>query len=74
MKVLYVEWEDAAASIGWGDGSTDDVSSCVSIGKVVKETSNALILAGTWGAEDSDTNCRIAIPKGWIRKRKVLKV
>lgn len=78
-SIEWVEWDDAVADIGWERASDTGlaVQKCVSVGKVVREDERTLVLAGTWGAQgegDEDTNCRIAIPKGWISKRSLIKM
>lgn len=77
--IEYIEWDDAVADIGWERRSTVDLSvqRCASVGRVVREDDRTVVVAGTWGATldaDEDTNCRIAIPKGWITKRQLYKV
>lgn len=76
------EWIDAAASMGWvedhelASSDTHKVQYCVSVGIRVYEDKDQLILAGTYGHNTStgmnESNNRIAIPKGWIKQRKVL--
>jgi|SanBayMetagenome_1026888.scaffolds.fasta_scaffold59665_2 hypothetical protein len=78
-SVEYVEWDDAVADIGWERRSDVAlaVQKCASIGRVVREDDQTVVIAGTWGLDstaDEDTNCRIAIPKGWISRRIRLKI
>jgi hypothetical protein len=75
-KILYVEWIDANSHAGWQDRSEiakdASVSRCYSIGFVIKETKEELVIATT--VSDDEANCWIAIPKSWIRKRRKLEV
>lgn len=75
-KILYVEWIDANSSVGWQgkDEIEKDakVSRCYSIGYVIKETKEEIVIATT--VSDDEANCWIAIPKDWIRKRRKVEV
>lgn len=69
MKLIYVEWVDAVASSGWEKHEeAESIHLCRSIGYVVKEDKDCLILASTISQDQN--NCRIAIPKAWIKKKR----
>ena len=73
--IEVVEWADAVADVGWSDARDElKVARIVSVGKVVQETKDQLVVAGTFGAHDSETNCRIAIPKDWVQRRRKIKL
>lgn len=75
--IEVVEWADAVADVGWMDAREElKVARIVSVGRVVQETKDQLVIAGTFGAHehDTDTNCRIAIPKDWVQRRRKFKL
>ena len=65
--VVYVEWVDAVASSGW-DSKAHGADLCHAVGFVVADTKDHLTLAVTVSADQH--NARLAIPKGWIKKRR----
>jgi len=79
-KLEIIEWVDASASVGWmsdedvAADSSQHVQLCVSVGFLVYEDKNQIILGGTTGANESsghlESNNRIAVPKAWLRERK----
>lgn len=73
--IEYVEWLDAVAHVGW-DQHCGGVrpAHIVSVGKLVHEDKDSIVLAGTFGFKDVETNARMAIPKGWIKNRKTIKL
>lgn len=75
-KITLVVWDDAVASTGWKPhNEAEQPQRCTSVGLLVSESDDALILAGSWGPNDNDvieTNNRISIPLGWIVERKEL--
>lgn len=75
--IEHIIWDDACASIGWGDGGDGlAVQRISSVGIVAEETKEHIVLAGTFAHDprDPSTNCRIAIPQGWIVKRRKVKL
>lgn len=74
-QIEYVEWIDAVAHVGW-DVNCGGVrpAHCVSVGKLVHEDKDSIVLAGTFSFKDAETNSRMAIPKGWIKNRKTIKL
>lgn len=73
-EVIAIWWLDASASVGWETGTAYPSLECVTVGKIIYEDDKALTIASTWGEFDEDHNCRMTIPKGWVKKRKALKV
>lgn len=73
-EILAIYWIDAVASIGWEYETKSQPMECITVGKLIDEDDRQITLASTWGQFDDDHNCRMTIPKGWIKKRKVLKV
>lgn len=70
-KLMYVEWVDAVADVGWDDDPEKvGISLIKSVGWLVKENKNEIVLAADYS--DGDTNRRMAIPKAWIRNKKPL--
>lgn len=73
MKMLYVEWVDASAGSSWEKISeVDGIYDCRSLGFLIKEDNKQLVLAAA--VSKDECNASIAIPKAWIRKRKVIKL
>ena len=73
---LLIEWHDSVTTMGWQDiGKSGAPHKCVSVGFLDTETADYVVLAGTFSEADAaETNNRIAIPKGWITKRKVVRL
>lgn len=69
-KLVYIEWVDAVADIGWEEGSKADIHAVRTVGFVVSETADAICIASTVSHDNS--NARMHIPKAWIKKRKVI--
>ena len=73
LKILYVEWVDAAAGNGWEKVERlDDIHKCISIGFLVKETKESIVLAAA--VSEDEANATIAIPKAWIKRKKRVKL
>jgi hypothetical protein len=74
-SIEYVEWIDAVASVGWDSGSGGNrPAHIVTVGKLVHEDKDCLVVAGTFSYTDDETNARMAIPKGWVKNRKTIKL
>jgi hypothetical protein len=76
-KVVIVTWDDAVADVGWKEQHEADLPQrCTSIGMVVIEDDDCLVVAGTWGmnGEKMETNNRITIPRGWIIKQTLVNI
>ncbi len=71
-NIVYIEWVDAVADVGWEAATKAEIHPCYSIGYVIDETPEALCLALTWS--HNQTNARMHIPKAWIKNRKVIKL
>lgn len=70
-KLMYVEWVDAVADVGWDyEVEQTKVSLIKSVGWLVRETKDEIVLAADYS--DGDTNRRMAIPKSWVRNKKAL--
>jgi hypothetical protein len=75
VVIESVEWIDAVAHVGW-DIKCGGVrpAKIISVGKLVHEDKDSIVLAGTFSPDDEETNGRMAIPKGWIKNRKTIKL
>lgn len=63
-------WIDAYAENHWcWEAPEIDPQRCVSIGYLVAEDDDYLLLAGTLGLGDRQSNARFAIPKGCVLAR-----
>lgn len=71
-NIVYIEWVDAVADVGWEAATKAEIHPCYSVGYVIDETPEALCLALTWS--HNQTNARMHIPKAWIKNRKVIKL
>lgn len=72
--IVYFKWVDAIGNSGWF--TADDVSppmECEAIGFLVKETKTYITIA-TGRTASGDFMGYVTIPKGWIKKRKAIKV
>ena len=84
MKLVYIEWEDAISRNQWmnkkevNEWIKDGPWFVHSIGWIIKETDKFIILAGQHHPESNYTDELVGevirIPKGWIKKRKVIKL
>lgn len=74
MKVEMVWWYDACCDSGWE--SVRDVTHhkqlTLSVGFVIKESKQALVIANTFDPETDTCNGRMTIPIGMIKKRRVM--
>lgn len=73
MKIVKVEWIDAATYDDEGYEVTDKFSTCpsVSVGYLQEETEDKIVLArDLYEEDDGRTTIRriLAIPKAWIKK------
>ena len=67
-RVVYVEWVDAVADLGWEQNSKASLHMCYTVGYLIDETKDALLIAST--VSQFDSNARMHIPKAWIRNRR----
>ena len=71
-RVVYIEWVDAVADVGWEAASKAEIHPCHSVGFIIDETEDALCLALTWSY--NQTNARMHIPKAWIKNRRNINI
>lgn len=72
LKIIEVEWEDAATVDGWHEADTEPGGSmCLTVGYLVAETKERISLAGSVG--DDEACAVMTIPKGCVRKRRVIR-
>ncbi len=72
-KPIYIEWLDAVADVGWEISIlSEDVCECKTMGFLIKETKTSYIVASTISGDQS--NARIAIPKKWVKKKRLIKL
>ena len=69
-KLVYLEWVDAVADLGWEENVKACLHECHTVGYIIDETKDAIVVAATWSKTMS--NARMHIPKAWIIKRKVI--
>lgn len=84
MKWIYVEWADALTNAKWFLKDEAEMWAKESdwiikeVGVVIDETKEYLVIAQGWKPVDQWTDEQFVnlhkIPKGWIRKRKGLKL
>ena len=74
LRAIYLEWIDANVIAGWvGLADKDlEVSHCKTLGFFVKEDASQIVVACCMS--DKECNATIAIPKGWIKRRKWIKI
>lgn len=65
--VVYVEWVDAVANVGWSKDSPP-LQHGPAVGFLVKETKDAITLAVTVMGDEH--NASMTIPKAWIKRRR----
>lgn len=70
-KIVYLEWYDAVADVGWDGHKQPELHPCKTIGFVISETKEAICVASTVSLEQS--NARMHIPKKWIALKRILK-
>jgi len=73
MKIVYVEWIDAASTKGWN--SKESVKGTMpirSVGFLVESTKGVITLS-TSQSEDTDFMDPLSIPRSTITKYKILK-
>ena len=75
VKPVYLEWVDACGKSGWQpvDAATPPIT-IKSIGYVMRETPEYISLSPGWDEENEHFMSFVTIPKGWIRRRKNVKL
>jgi hypothetical protein len=71
-EVAYIEWDDACADAGWELTEGTDIHGVYTLGFIVAEDKKAITIAVCFSGLES--NSRIHIPKGWIKKIKRFKL
>ena len=71
-KVILVEWIDAVCSSGWEIDSKPELHPCTTLGYLITEDTDAIVIASTLSL--GSNNARMIIPKAWIKKRKEIKI
>jgi hypothetical protein len=69
-RIIIVQWVDAQADASWEEDTKAHLADCVTVGFVISETKEALCVAST--ISEPHNNCRIHIPKRWIKSRREL--
>lgn len=74
-KILKIEWGDAVSSDDWTPRNEIDLppSKIISVGILIKETRSYYTLALNHDTVSDGASCIMTIPKGMVRKVKVLK-
>jgi hypothetical protein len=74
MRVAHIEWIDSEADIGWEkpEYESDWLGRCHSVGFVVAETDNYVVLANSVESDHGECNGRISIPRSSILKMRTL--
>ena len=71
-KLVYLEWVDAVADLGWEADVKVALHPCHTVGYIIDETKEGICVAATWSKTMS--NARMHIPKAWIIKRKAITI
>jgi len=71
-KVILVEWIDAVCSSGWEIDSKPELHPCTTLGYLITEDTDAIVIASTLSL--GSNNARMIIPKAWIKKRKEIHI
>ena len=71
--LVWILWDDASVDNSWGDPETLEIDATpnVTVGFLVKETDNHVVVVSTYSHEDW-VNARVQIPKGMITARGIL--
>lgn len=70
--VDIVHWVDAQADSSWEAIGETSLAHAVTVGFVVAESKQAVTIASTWSSPHS--NCRMHIPKAWIKSRQTVRL
>ena len=73
LKGVSIIWEDATARAGWHEVDETSLVQILTLGYVVKETEGFITVA-TSVCSDGGLIASNTIPKGWIIKRKAVKL
>ena len=69
-RLILIEWIDATTEDGWSSKEDLEAHQIKSVGWLIKETKNEVVLAADFSPPE--TNRRIAIPNGWIKNKRFL--
>tara|TARA_R110000796_G_scaffold188298_1_gene305184 strand:- start:135 stop:512 length:378 start_codon:yes stop_codon:yes gene_type:complete len=69
-NIEVIKWKDAQSEDGWSSERTAELATVITVGFLIKENKEAVCIASTWA--DPDSNCKLHIPKSWIKERKTL--
>lgn len=69
-NIEVITWRDAQSDDGWDSERTAELATIITVGFLIKENKEAVCIASTWA--DPDSNCRLHIPKSWIKDRKTM--
>lgn len=72
MKALLIHWIDSSSDHGWGKIKEipQSPNDCITLGFLVRETEDFLLITHSWDPETSSVNGTIEIPKVAIKSRK----
>lgn len=71
--LVEVVWDDAEAQTGWEEPPKNmKPALALSIGFLVAESENHMVISSLIGNGENSTNLRIQIPKGMVVSRKTL--
>jgi hypothetical protein len=74
-RVIYIEWVDAVGIDGWQRLDYElHPAVCVSIGFLVSENDKYITICQGRSVAVESMNGVFTIPKGWIKKRKFVKL
>ena len=76
MNMVLVEWDDAYSSGGWhvARSGVDRVSVCTTVGLLIEETNQRLTIAQNFSSTSGNIADTINIPKGCIKRIRILKL
>ena len=70
--LVEVVWDEAAASTGWEEVKKVKEELVLTVGFLVKNTDNHIVVASSICDGEYNTNCRLQIPIGMIKHIKEL--
>ena len=77
-KAVLIDWVDAISSHGWEAVDNADINkpmTCRSLGWLVHDGKDFVGVAATWSpGQQDESNNRISIPTGWIKRRREVKL
>lgn len=75
MKAVYLEWIDSSSERGWCNPTKNLDLTCKSVGILVEETADRLVIANSHDANNEPMYTGVMhIPKVAITKRRALKL